>query len=85
MGVTKTVIKRKSVKKSQGKKDTGKKSSLKRKTTKSVITKKQHITPEILHQIEEAAYYIWLNKGCPENQDLENWKEAEQQILGRQI
>lgn len=28
-------------------------------------------------QIREAAYFNWLNKGCPENADVECWLEAE--------
>jgi len=28
-------------------------------------------------QLQEAAYYNWLNKGCPENADLDCWLEAE--------
>ncbi|MDD5394513.1 MAG: DUF2934 domain-containing protein [Thiothrix sp.] len=26
--------------------------------------------------IREAAYYIWLRKGCPENRAAEHWDEA---------
>jgi len=26
--------------------------------------------------VREAAYYIWLRNGCPENRDVEHWEEA---------
>ena len=29
------------------------------------------------NQIREAAYFNWLNKGCPENADVDCWLEAE--------
>lgn len=30
--------------------------------------------------IKEKAYHIWLEKGCPENCDLENWCQAELEL-----
>ncbi|MCQ2914453.1 MAG: DUF2934 domain-containing protein [Alphaproteobacteria bacterium] len=29
------------------------------------------------NELREAAYYNWLNKGCPENADVDCWLEAE--------
>lgn len=29
------------------------------------------------NELREAAYYNWLNKGCPENADIDCWLEAE--------
>jgi len=34
-------------------------------------------------QIAERAYYIWLRKGRPIGQDLQNWREAEADLLGQ--
>lgn len=34
-------------------------------------------------QIAERAYYIWLRKGRPRGQDLENWREAEADLLAQ--
>ena len=31
------------------------------------------------NNIREAAYYIWLNNGCPENMEIDCWLEAEAQ------
>ncbi len=30
--------------------------------------------------IEEAAYFIWKNSGCPANSSLQNWNAAVDQI-----
>jgi hypothetical protein len=30
--------------------------------------------------IQEKAYFIWADKGCPENTMLDNWLEAEKQL-----
>lgn len=30
--------------------------------------------------IRDAAYYLWLNSGCPEGKDLEFWYQAEKDI-----
>jgi len=30
-----------------------------------------------VEDIQRRAYYIWENKGRPENSDLDNWLEAE--------
>jgi hypothetical protein len=30
-------------------------------------------------QLEVAAYYHWINRGCPTNDDLTDWVEAEKQ------
>lgn len=31
-------------------------------------------------QIAERAYELWLEQGCPEGRDLDNWLEAERQL-----
>lgn len=33
--------------------------------------------------IETAAYYIWLEEGCPEGRDKEHWNSALQMFLSR--
>lgn len=33
-----------------------------------------------LEKIRERAYFLWIEKGYPENTDLENWLEAEKQL-----
>ena len=35
------------------------------------------------HWIEVAAYYIWLEEGCPHGRDQEHWAKAYQQFLER--
>jgi len=38
--------------------------------------------------VREAAYYLWLRNGCPENRDVEHWEEAYRglcQSMGRGI
>jgi hypothetical protein len=30
--------------------------------------------------VAEAAYFRWLNRGCPQKQDLEDWFEAERAL-----
>jgi hypothetical protein len=32
------------------------------------------------HQIAAAAYYIWLNEGCPHGRDREHWQRAFEQL-----
>jgi hypothetical protein len=34
-------------------------------------------------EIQKIAYCLWLEKGCPTGQDLENWFEARELILHR--
>lgn len=33
-----------------------------------------------LERIRERAYFLWIEKGYPENTDLDNWLEAEKQL-----
>lgn len=33
-----------------------------------------------LEKIRERAYFLWVEKGYPENTDLDNWLEAEKQL-----
>ena len=33
--------------------------------------------------IAKRAYEIWVEQGCPEGRDLENWTRAEQEINGK--
>jgi hypothetical protein len=33
-----------------------------------------------LERIREKAYFLWIEKGYPENNDLDNWLEAEKQL-----
>lgn len=35
------------------------------------------------HWIEVAAYYIWLEEGCPHGRDQEHWDRALRQFLER--
>ena len=30
-------------------------------------------------EVREAAYYVWLNNGCPEGVEIDCWLEAEAQ------
>ena len=32
--------------------------------------------------LEVAAYYHWLNRGCPSNDELCDWVEAEKELAG---
>jgi hypothetical protein len=34
-------------------------------------------------QIAERAYYIWLRRGRPHGQELQNWREAEADLVGQ--
>ena len=34
-------------------------------------------------ELEEAAYYRWLNRGCPSGDDLADWVEAEKSLGGK--
>jgi hypothetical protein len=36
-------------------------------------------------QIQDAAYYIWLNRGRPEGCDFDIWQEAEQYYWRKKI
>jgi hypothetical protein len=31
-------------------------------------------------KVREKAYFLWIEKGYPENNDLDNWLEAEEQL-----
>ncbi len=33
-----------------------------------------------IEKIRDKAYFLWAEKGCPENTDLDNWLEAENQL-----
>jgi hypothetical protein len=34
-------------------------------------------------EIEMAAYYRWLNRGCPVGDDMNDWVEAEKDVKGK--
>lgn len=44
--------------------------------------KKENSGPKAISikDIQEKAYYIWAEKGFPENTTLDNWLEAEKQL-----
>lgn len=39
------------------------------------------LTPTLEEQIRERAYNLWLERGCPEGQELENWLMAKEYVL----
>jgi predicted GTPase len=39
----------------------------------------------IFKDLQDAAYYIWLNRGRPAGQDVEIWAEAERDLASRKI
>jgi hypothetical protein len=32
---------------------------------------------------ETAAYYRWIDRGCPPNDDLADWAEIEKELMGK--
>src|SRR5258706_13341633 len=38
--------------------------------------------PPTRDQIEALAHAIWIDRGCPEGRELDNWLEAERQLKG---
>ena len=34
-------------------------------------------------EVREAAYFVWLNNGCPEGVEIDCWLEAEAQESGK--
>ena len=32
---------------------------------------------------QEAAYYRWMDRGCPPNDDLTDWVEIEKELMGK--
>jgi hypothetical protein len=38
--------------------------------------------PATQEQIAALAHAIWMDRGCPEGRDLDNWLEAERQLKG---
>jgi hypothetical protein len=32
---------------------------------------------------EEAAYYRWMDRGCPPHDDLTDWVEIEKELMGK--
>lgn len=41
------------------------------------------ITPQ--NEVSERAYFIYLNQGCPQGQDLKHWFQAEAEALCYQL
>ncbi len=39
------------------------------------------LTPD-REEIEELAYRYWVERGCPEGEDLDDWLRAEQELRG---
>ena len=46
----------------------------------------QYLSPKAVEMAQqachEAAYFNWLNAGCPEGRDLEFWLAGEEEIYG---
>jgi hypothetical protein len=40
-------------------------------------------TPLSSDMVARAAYFLWLQAGCPNGRDLEFWLRAEQEITGK--
>jgi hypothetical protein len=38
--------------------------------------------PPTHEQVEALAHAIWIDRGCPEGRELDNWLEAERQLKG---
>jgi len=50
-------------------------------TNKTTFSKSSKNIVSISHeQIAERARNIWINRGCPNNKDSENWYDAENQL-----
>lgn len=47
---------------------------------KSSAASKAKLKITDIGKIQEKAYYIWAEKGFPENTALDNWLEAEKQL-----
>jgi hypothetical protein len=43
-------------------------------------TSKQEYTPPTQDQIALRAHQLWVEEGCPQGHDVENWLEAERQL-----
>jgi hypothetical protein len=56
-----------------------KKQTEKSKKRSSSTTKTKHKIKDI-GKIQEKAYFLWADKGFPENTELDNWLEAEKQL-----
>jgi hypothetical protein len=52
---------------------------VKTKEKEKAVKPKKEIPREYL---EVAAYYHWLNRGCPSNDDLSDWVEVEKELVG---
>ena len=46
------------------------------------VTARPVAPPPTREQIEALAHAIWVDRGCPEGRDLDNWLEAERQLKG---
>ncbi len=53
---------------------------IQRKKPSKTVKQRKYVTAE-LDMIQTRAYYIWEQNGCPENSALENWIQAEQELL----
>ena len=46
------------------------------------MTERRPPAPPTQEQIAALAHAIWIDRGCPEGRDLDNWFEAERQLRG---
>ena len=50
-------------------------------TKATATTRKSETCTPSYEQISQRAYEIWVAKGYPQGQDLENWKQAEAELM----
>ncbi len=53
----------------------------KKRVTKTQKAKVNCSAPQSEENIKEKAYFIWESKGYPENSAIDNWVEAESQLM----
>lgn len=45
------------------------------------VLNREKISEAVKKQIEEAAYFRWMSRRCPSGEDVDDWIEAEHEIL----